>query len=386
MFIAEHRLDGNLRRCKVLANRHPAIIGESLFMPQHPSTVTLDFRHASADVVRGDLSACDMTGSCLWLACDETTTVERLITRDGVRFAEHQAFSLGHVFELPAGEDQEIDIEGLTHDGDYLWITGSHSLNRKKPKRHEKDPKEALRRLSIVESDPNRYFLARVPLVPAEERGIYALARSGIAGATAACLPMEAGTNALAEALAKDPLLGRFTHIPCKENGLDVEGIAARGDRVFLGLRGPVLRGWATILEIEVRSESPELLALNAIGPRGEAYRSHFLDLDGLGVRDLALDGGDLVILAGPTMDLDGPSRIYRWRKALKAEGPEIVTHHRIDRLLDVPHGKGADHAEGLVLIEGSARRVLVVYDSPAASRLHKGGTAIDADVFILPS
>jgi hypothetical protein len=98
------------------------------------------------------------------------------------------------------------------------------------------------------------------------------------------------------------------------------------------------------------------------------------------------LDGGDLVILAGPTMDLDGPSRIYRWRKALKAEGPEIVTHHRIDRLLDVPHGKGADHAEGLVLIEGSARRVLVVYDSPAASRLHKGGTAIDADVFILPS
>jgi hypothetical protein len=327
-----------------------------------------------------------MTGSCLWLACDETTTVERLITRDGVRFAEHQAFSLGHVFELPAGEDQEIDIEGLAHDGDYLWITGSHSLNRKKPKRHEKDPKEALRRLSIVGSGPNRYFLARVPLVPAEERGIYTLARSGITGATAACLPMVAGTNALAEALAKDPLLGRFTHIPCKENGLDVEGIAARGNRIFLGLRGPVLRGWATILEIEVRSEDSGLLALTAIGPQGEAYRSHFLDLDGLGVRDLALDGNDLVILAGPTMDLDGPSRIYRWRKALKADGPEIVTHQRIDRLLDVPHGKGADHAEGLALIEGAARRLLVVYDSPAASRLHKGSTAIDADVFILPS
>jgi hypothetical protein len=355
-------------------------------MPQHPSTVTLDFRHASADVIRGDLSACDMTGSCLWLACDETTTVERLITRDGVRFAEHQAFNLERIFELPTGEDQEIDIEGLAHDGDYLWITGSHSLKRKKPKRHEKDPREALRRLSIVEADPNRYFLARVPLVPAEEQGIYTLSRSGIAGVTAACLPMASGTNALAEALAKDPLLGRFTHIPCKENGLDVEGIAARGDRVFLGLRGPVLRGWATILEIEAPSEGSGLLALNAIGPRGEAYRSHFLDLDGLGVRDLALDGDDLVILAGPTMDLDGPSRIYRWRKALKADESEIVTHDRIDLLLDVPHGEGADHAEGLALIEGTPRRLLVVYDSPAAARLHEGGTAINADVFILPS
>jgi hypothetical protein len=84
-------------------------------------------------------------------------------------------------------------------------------------------------------------------------------------------------------------------------------------------------------------------------------------------------------------MDLDGPSRIYRWRKALKAEGPEIVTHNRIDHLLDVPHGEGVDHAEGLALIEGAACRLLVVYDKPAASRLHKGGTAIDADVFVLP-
>ena len=73
-------------------------------MAQHAlpaSAVTLDFRSdqasgpAAAEVLRGDLSACDMTGSCLWLGCDETTTVERLITRDGIRFAEHRAFSLG---------------------------------------------------------------------------------------------------------------------------------------------------------------------------------------------------------------------------------------------------------------------------------------------------
>ena len=357
------------------------------------SIVTLDFRsdHASgpaaAKVIRAGLSACDMIGSCLWLGCDETTTVERLITRDGVRFAEHRAFSLGRIFPLPAGDDEEIDIEGLAHDGGYLWITGSHSLKRKKPKRHEKDPEEALRRLSSVEADPNRYFLARVPLVPTED-GVYDLARSGIAGATAACVPMASGTNALAKALAEDPLLGRFVHIPCKENGLDIEGIAARDDRVFLGLRGPVLRGWATIIELQVRTEDPGILALNAIGPRGQPYRAHFLDLDGLGIRDLTLDGEDLVILAGPTMDLDGPTRIYRWTGALETGTSEVVTHDRLEHLLDVPYGDGVDHAEGLTLIEpdGAARRLLVVYDSPAAARLHEGGSAIDADVFVLPS
>jgi Protein of unknown function (DUF3616) len=366
-------------------------------MAQHASpasVVTLDFQShrmsgpAAAKVIRQDLSACDMTGSCLWLGCDETTTVERLMTRDGVRFAEHRAFSLGRIFNLPAGDDEEIDIEGLAHDGGYLWITGSHSLKRKKPKCHEKDPKEVLRRLSIVEADPNRYFLARVPLVPTEDRRVHDLARSGIAGATAACLPMASGTNALAEALAADPLLGRFVHIPCKENGLDVEGIAVRDDRVFLGLRGPVLGGWATIIEVQVRAEGPEVLALNPIGPRNEAYRSHFLDLDGLGIRDLSLDGDDLVILAGPTMDLDGPSRIYHWSGALQAGTCEIVAHDQLGHLLDVPYGDGVDRAEGLALIEpdGATRRVLVVYDSPAASRLHSDGNAIDADIFALPS
>lgn len=367
-------------------------------MVQHATpllVVTLDFRSRAlpqsagvAAILRGDLSACDRTGSCLWLGCDEATSVERLITRDGVRFAEHKAFPLSGIFTLPAGDAEEIDIEGLTHDGGYLWITGSHSLKRKKPKRHEENPEEALRRFATVEADPNRYFLARVPLVPAGEEGIHDLARSGASGATAACLPMTAGTNALAEALARDPLLGRFTSIPSKENGLDIEGIAVRGDRVFLGLRGPVLRGWALIIELELGSAGPGMLALNPIGPHRRPYRLHFLDLDGLGIRDLLLDRDDLLLLAGPTMDLDGPSRIYRWARAMAVRESTVITHRQIERLLDVPYGDGVNHAEGMVLIDGTdevARRLLVVYDSPAESRLHANGTAIDADIFALP-
>ncbi|MNG03413.1 hypothetical protein D3C84_864920 [compost metagenome] len=35
-------------------------------------------------------------------------------------------------------------------------------------------------------------------------------------------------------------------------------------------------------------------------------YRKHFFALNGLGFRDLCTSGDDLLILAGPTMDLDG--------------------------------------------------------------------------------
>lgn len=51
-------------------------------------------------------------------------------------------------------------------------------------------------------------------------------------------------------------------------------------------------------------------------------YRKHVLDLDGLGVRDLCPSGDDLLVLAGPTMDLDGPVRIYRWHGACRVETP----------------------------------------------------------------
>ena len=52
--------------------------------------------------------------------------------------------------------------------------------------------------------------------------------------------------------LAGEPLLRPFLPIPSKDNGLDIEGITARGDRVLLGLRGPVLRGIALVAELRL--------------------------------------------------------------------------------------------------------------------------------------
>ncbi|MGH8966195.1 MAG: DUF3616 domain-containing protein, partial [Actinomycetes bacterium] len=115
-------------------------------------------------------------------------------------------------------------------------------------------------------------------------------------------------------------------------------------------------------------------------------YRKHFLDLGGLGVRDLCPHGRDLLVLAGPSMDLDGPVRIYRWHGAAETTGASKVA--RGDELtpeLELPYGDGDDHAEGIaVLDEGPGTRVLVVYDSPSPERLTADGGVL-ADVVTLP-
>ncbi len=47
--------------------------------------------------------------------------------------------------------------------------------------------------------------------------------------------------------------------IPGKDNGFDIEGLAVREDRLLLGLRGPVLRGHAFVLELSLEQDGKDL-------------------------------------------------------------------------------------------------------------------------------
>lgn len=331
---------------------------------------------------REDLSAVAQSGPCLWLACDETTAVERVRTDDWQEFGEHEVFQLSEIFALPDDPDDEIDIEGLDFDGHNLWITGSHSHTRKKPKPEKHAHEEAMARLATIKTEPNRYFFARVPLVPAQGGTIFAPDPEG-----AACLKMKNGKNALFSALAQDPLLAPYLSIPCKENGFDIEGLAGRGTRAFIGMRGPVLRGWAVVIEIEVKLKKPGRLKLRKIGTDGERYRKHLLDLGGLGVRDLAFDGDDLLLIAGPAMDHDGPLQIFRWSDPLGRGEPSVVPQgDGLRKVLDLPYDPGHDKAEGLVVLRRPDQKpvLLVVTDSPDPRRIHGDGK-FDCDLFALP-
>ena len=354
--------------------------------------IRLSFRSADElahadEPVRGDLSALVVSGSTLWVANDELPTVERLRAQEGGGYGEHQPFQLRDYFDLPGGPDDEMDIEGLEIDDDYLWVLASHSLTREKPKAGSKDHAEALRRLTEVEHHPSRNFLGRVPMV--ERDGTLTLEPSVSSKGVprrAACLDTRPKRGRLGKLLKADEHVGRFMDVPAKENGFDLEGIAVRDPRVFLGLRGPVLRGWAMILELDIKESRSGRLQPRRIGPNGERYRKHFLDLEGLGIRDLCFDGDRLLILAGPTMDLDGPVRVFAWPGCLEAGQQMIITADQLEPLLDVPFQRGADHAEGIAILGRANGRaeLLVVYDSPAAHRLHDDGTSIDADVFQL--
>lgn len=341
-------------------------------------------------------------GKTLWLASDETATVERLILSDeGSHFASHERVALRDRLALPGADDEEADIEGLALRHGYLWVAGSHSLARRRPKKAD-DAEAALSRLTNVKLEANRFLFGRIPLangdgnaaslvdkVKTDAGGKLRAGRLPIAERQKH-LKAAATRSALSAAVCADEHFGPFLEVPAKENGFDVEGIVVLDDRIFLGLRGPVLRGHATVLEIAVAEGKRGALALAPVGEDGAVYRKHFLDLDGLGIRSLMAHGDDILILAGPTMDLDGPVRIYRWRQAASSSAPRAAGVYRgedVACLGDLPFGDGDDHAEGMTMLRlprSSVAHLLVVYDGPAAER-RRGDHGVLADLFALP-
>jgi Protein of unknown function (DUF3616) len=341
--------------------------------------------NSEADIIT-DLSAVTLTpDGNLWLGSDETTSIERLSPVAPHVFGEHQRFAIADFLELP--DAGEIDIEGIDFSNNYLWLVGSHSTKRKKAK--GKDPQKDLERLAQIETEVNRYLLARIPMKDGILCKSIAHPDNPQIQLTAGCLKRKKTGNLLTEALLADSHLGLYLSvpIPCKENGFDIEGLAVKGDRIFLGLRGPVLRGWAIILEIEVQESKPGVLKLKEIGEGGKSYKKHFVDLRGLGVREFCWYGEDLIVLAGPTMTASGEMTLFRLRGILGREGDSITGQDgsELEALFDLPFKVGADNAEGVSLFPylGDEKALLVAYDSPDASRIVEGN-GIFADIFRL--
>lgn len=354
--------------------------------------------------LRQGLSAVVQLGDSLWVANDETISLERLSRQkvnidDAYKYGDHKQFALNDYLRLPVPppsdpkDIEEVDVEGLDYNNGYLWLVGSHSWKRSKPN-PENTIEKNLKRLAKVTIDGNRFLLARIPVV--EKDGTYTLEKEveqDTKKLTAAQLRGNDKGNDLISALAQDEHLQPFLTIPGKDNGFDIEGLAVVGDRLFIGLRGPVLRGWATILEVVLKEDNndPFSLQLEKIGPNEQLYRKHFLDLGGLGIRDLCVRGSNLLILAGPSMNLDGPITIFEWLEGTQPNQESFVASSQIQLLGNVPFGqgedKGKDHAEGMALFspDGSdAHSVIVVYDSAADSRQTQANT-LEVDIFPLP-
>lgn len=137
--------------------------------------------------------------------------------------------------------------------------------------------------------------------------------------------------------------------------------------------------GWAGLLEIAVKEKKGEL-RLDQVVQSGKKLRKHFIQLAGLGIRDLHWSGDDLVILAGPTMALDGAIRVFRWSQAVQAfanvdpQVTEVLSElNGPAEMVSLPYGVGQDRAEAITALptslSGADQKWLVLYDAPSESR-----------------
>lgn len=357
-------------------------------------TVILDFEDAiTAQLldkhIREGVSSVARTGKYLWVAGDENISIQRLEQLEDGSYGKAVSFFLKDFLNLPS-TDEEADIEGMDIAGNYLWLVGSHSYKRKKAREDSDDPAKEIDRLTKVSLDPNRNLLARIPLVQ-DKAGTFVLQKAcpdpdnPEETLTAASLKTSGKKwSQLSKKLQKDPHIGSFIQLPGKENGFDIEGLAACEDKIFLGLRGPVLRGWALILEVRLKEKEEGLLKLKKDKDSGAHYLKHFVNLNGMGIRELTIYGEDILILAGPTMDLDGTMEVYRWKNGTRHTGNQQVKREDIESLLQLPYRykqHGVNKAEGLVLMNGHA--ILMVYDSPDDKR-KLGDYKVKADLFHL--
>jgi hypothetical protein len=306
--------------------------------PPKASSIVLDYGVAAAErKLLTNVSAAAVAGDFLWTASDEGRTVECLEPhRGGYRL--HRQFSLDTLFPgLPGRPTKdEVDVESLSVDDGRLWICGSHCHVRL-------NWRDRTRVDARFRSRPSRCLLGAVTLTP--DGG-------GIAGRGTA-LPFD-GAGSLRDRLRHDPYIAPFIDLPSKENGLDIEGLCVADRRLFLGLRGPVVASIAIVVELR--------LGRSASVARQKPVL-HFLDLGGLGVRDLTQRGSDLLIMAGPVSVANGPFRLFRWR-------PKRGTHVQQPDLL-AEWTSLDEHPEGIALLKHERRKgLLMVFDTPDLKRV----------------
>ncbi|MEO0867241.1 MAG: DUF3616 domain-containing protein [Cyanobacteria bacterium J06642_11] len=251
--------------------------------------------------------------------------------------------------ELPAGEGAlEIDIESMAFDADKtcLYIVGSHSQKRRTVKIEAKTVQENRQRLAEIwpESDRNRIFQVSLKSKNGKVKSIQQV-------------------DNLKKLFAQDPYLKKFIDIPSKENGIDIEGLAFCDNQLFLGFRGPILRGnYVPVMVIPSQ----------AFETKTTDYEIRFVQLNGLAIRDMTAVNDGFLIIAGPMGDAPGPYQIYFWDGSDMIYGtnspapmpPAALPLEEI--VAPVGNGGRLGKAEGITVVEetATAYRVLIVYDS----------------------
>ena len=191
----------------------------------------------------------------------------------------------------PGGEDDpdEFDGEGVAYAAPYFYIVGSHGCSRRKGR-----------------FNPASFILARIRVDengnPADAEG---KAVNGENGYQATAM-----TYRLSDILQRADKVGAYfgRSLGEAENGLNIEGIAADGNSLIVGLRAPSIDGTAFL----VRTDLESLFAEQDDQAHGEPDVIPLKLGSQIGIRDLSwISDGRLLVLAGPAQEQDVPYRLF---------------------------------------------------------------------------
>jgi Protein of unknown function (DUF3616) len=219
----------------------------------------------------------------------------------------------------------DLDGEGVAYANGFYYVIGSHGHPRHRNKHAPEIAARIAASSQIVRFRPD----GDSTTVPVER------------------------TAKLRTFIAQQPELAPYLDRRLEDNGLTIEGVAVRQERILVGFRGPSLSdGRAAILSLAVDS------VFGNAAPGARLYR---LALgEGQGVRDLALFGDGVLVLAGPSASGPGPYAIYWW----DGESEDVKL---LKDLAGVVGKKGKRKPEALLPLDESAStlRVLVLFDGP---------------------
>lgn len=228
------------------------------------------------------------------------------------------------------GKPLELDGEGVAYADGFFYVIGSHGHPRDSS--HKLDPQADGAEIAARIAAASQIIRFR-------------------AGTDSAASSIER-SGKLRAVIAGEPELAFYLDRRLENNGLTIEGIAVRRDRILVGFRAPSLtNGRAAVLSVALAG------MFGDAPPDAQLYR---LPLgDGRGVRDLAPFGDGILVLAGPASSDPGRSAVYWWN----GENEEVLLLKDLGSVVG-PEGRGKPEALLPLDESPSGLRVLILFDS----------------------
>lgn len=228
------------------------------------------------------------------------------------------------------------DAEAAAYSDGYFYITGSHGRSR-----------------NSDDKNNTSYVVFRFAVDKTTGKPDFKISDDKVVGVDASLRLREVIAKAGDISKTGEPVSAHYDK-PLSDNGDNIEGMAAKGSRLYFGLRGPSDNKHAFTLSVDADALFTKDRPLD---PRVAA-----LELgEDTGIRDLAAVKDGLLILSGPVNDQNVTPAVF----LLQENGGGL---HKLGEL-EIPKALSGDKAETLLVLSddaGKPWRALVMFDGPA--------------------